>query len=242
MSRSQTQYPIRQNNEEFNTNFAMTNKPNPQVNMIQNPVNANRFNPCINEEDLKSDYQENDFPQRRGSIARKIKRSNSFSHKEFGLAQYTRFEDDDDEDAKEQEQVILNPKKTNPSGIRYTNTFFFDDYENMIKGHKIVRMKELRVIHDKNFIFGLQGIYEINGEVKTSQYHCFTNLPYSAVNEAIVLADEEYITSIEGSFVEVINGLKITTSKGLVYSFGIIDLSIHYSRIFRIAIPAGKKS
>lgn len=110
----------------------------------------------------------------------------------------------------------------------------------MIKGHKTVKMKELRVIHDKNFIYGLQGIYDIDGQVCSSRYHCFMNLPYSAVNEAVILADGEIITSIEGSFVEVINGLKITTSKGLVYTFGTIDLSVYYSRIFRITVPSGK--
>ena len=202
-------------------------------------MKTNNFNPWINEdEELKSEYQESEVPLRRGSIAgTRIKRSNSFSHD-----QYTRFEDeDDDENEKIQESIVLNPKKTNPSGIRYTNTFFFDDYDIMMKGHKTARMKELRIIHDKNFIFGLQGVYEIDGKDLTSQYHWFTNLPYSAVNEAILLAEGESITSIEGSFVEVINGLKITTSKGLIYTFGTIDLSINYAKMFRITIPNGKK-
>ena len=194
------------------------------------------YSPHTNNEDDSSSVssQEINSYRSRESIANRMRRSQSLVDRNNSTRYYTMLDN-------EEEKKICPPKKSNPCGMKYSNTILFDDYEELTKDHNTICMKQLRVIHDNNYVYGLQGVYEIDGKICTTRPHWCSFIPTFAINEAVILMDGETITSIEGTFVDVINGLKIKTSKGLIYNFGITDSNINYVKSFKHTVPFGKR-
>lgn len=132
--------------------------------------------------------------------------------------------------------------KTNAGGIQYQNTKSFDDYQELVKGHSSAELTQLRVLHDGYCIYGVQSIYTIDGREASSEPHCNRPLPAGVKNEVVMLSSEETILSIEGSYTDIVNSLKIRTSSGKVYRFGRIENhAITQEHAFNIAIPGGRK-
>lgn len=133
------------------------------------------------------------------------------------------------------------PSKSDMAGVLYDNTISFDDYEKHVKQLQGARLKELRVVHDDNCIYGLQAVYQADGNTVFGDIHCHNRLPTGVRNQAIMLGYNEVVTEISGKYIDIINGLKIKTSYGHTYSFGRVNVDTPHCKTFRIETPTGKK-
>lgn len=115
-------------------------------------------------------------------------------------------------------EIVCN--KSNVAGKVYSNTTMFDDYEALIKGSLNSYMYELRIMHDHDFIYGVQGFYQIDGKVVAGPAHFGKEVHTGCKNESLKLQYGECIISISGNYLDVVNGLMITTSLGKTYAFG----------------------
>lgn len=89
-----------------------------------------------------------------------------------------------------------------------------------MKGNFKANLFELRIMHDSDFIYGVQGFYQIEDKIINGPPHFGKDVNLGCKNEALKLQYGECIIAISGNYLEVINGLMITTSLGKSYSFG----------------------
>lgn len=132
---------------------------------------------------------------------------------------------------------FLNGIKSNVCGQAYADSFYFDNYNENLKGHNYVNMTEVRVIHDKNCVYGFQTVYKVDGVDTVSSIHSGKAVHESALFESVPLQYGETIVEINGRINEVIIGLKIITSTGKTYGFG----NYNDGKFFSLNIPPGKK-
>jgi hypothetical protein len=135
--------------------------------------------------------------------------------------------------------VISTLTQSNVSGKVHADTVQFDDYsqnKTTLGSSSNVRISELRVLHNSVYIFGLEAIYEVNGNSFSGGQHVGSELDYSVVNQAVPLAWGETITGISGKHGNVIDSMSITTSTGKIYTFGGSGGESSYS----VYIPSGK--
>jgi hypothetical protein len=118
---------------------------------------------------------------------------------------------------------------------------YFDDYQRLLKDKKNVAMKQLRVIHDGHSVFGVQGVYIIDGQIVEGQIHCRIPLPKTIKNEAIELSAEDRIASIDCKTNKIVKHMKVCTSSGKVYNFGNRYISQVGCQSFNVTVPRGKK-
>lgn len=126
--------------------------------------------------------------------------------------------------------------QSNVAGKVHADTTAFDDYKYTLKSKYSVRMTELRVIHDNEFIFGVEAIYEADGVSVSGGMHVGSEMNYNVVNQSVVLSDGETITGITGKHGTVIDSMTVKTSTGKIYQFGGSGGSFSYS----LYIPPGK--
>ena len=127
--------------------------------------------------------------------------------------------------------------QSNVAGKVHADTVAFNDYTTTLSGKYNVRLSELRVIHDNEFVCGLEAIYEADGMTISGGMHIGNETSYSVVNQSVVLGIGETITSITGQHGNVIDNITIVTSTGKVYKFGGSGGKTSYA----LYIPAGKQ-
>mmetsp|Transcript_12960 Transcript_12960/g.12949 ORF Transcript_12960/g.12949 Transcript_12960/m.12949 type:complete len:165 (+) Transcript_12960:817-1311(+) len=110
--------------------------------------------------------------------------------------------------------------KSNVAGKVYSNTIMFDDYESLIKGSLSAYLYELRIMYDSDFIYGIQGFYQVDGRTVAGPGHYGREVHSRCQNQSLKLQYGECIVSISGNYQDVVNGLMITTSLGKTYAFG----------------------
>jgi hypothetical protein len=135
--------------------------------------------------------------------------------------------------------VIPTLTKSNVCGKVHADTVQFDDYtsnKDTFTSFSDARLSELRVIHNNKYIFGFEAIYEANGQSVSGGMHVGNEMDHTTVNQSVVLAYGETITSISGKHGNVIDSISITTSTGKIYKFGGSGGKFSYS----VYIPAGK--
>ncbi|CAI2376048.1 unnamed protein product [Moneuplotes crassus] len=125
--------------------------------------------------------------------------------------------------------------KSTTSGKTHADTVAFDDYESHLKGKNNIEMTEIRVLHDGNLVFGVEGIYTADGLQYTPGTHVGKELNTATVNQSISLVGK-HITGISGRHGDVMDNLTITLSDGTSYSFGGTG-----GFAFSNFVPAGKK-
>lgn len=112
------------------------------------------------------------------------------------------------------------PEKSSEVGSIHPYTSQFDDYITHLSHAKDISLKELRVLHDSQQVFGIEGIYEADGVEVTPGVHVGTDLNPNVVNHSIVLDDGKYIREIYGTSGDFIDSLSITLSDGTNFNFG----------------------
>eukprot|EP00344_Euplotes_crassus_P005780 CAMPEP_0196997434 /NCGR_PEP_ID=MMETSP1380-20130617/3045_1 /TAXON_ID=5936 /ORGANISM="Euplotes crassus, Strain CT5" /LENGTH=440 /DNA_ID=CAMNT_0042413665 /DNA_START=122 /DNA_END=1444 /DNA_ORIENTATION=- len=134
--------------------------------------------------------------------------------------------------------------KSNVAGKVYSNTVMFDDYETLIKECLNAYMYEVRIMHDSDFIYGMQGFYQVDDKIVKGPAHFGNQVHTRCQCHSLKLQYGECIVSITGNYQEVINGLIITTSLGKVYAFGNYTSRCDTSKCttFSLVIPKGKRA
>mmetsp|Transcript_7704 Transcript_7704/g.8788 ORF Transcript_7704/g.8788 Transcript_7704/m.8788 type:complete len:228 (+) Transcript_7704:313-996(+) len=208
----------------------------PNTSRISAPINGPRFEPSINNErDTRSDnegsieemkYQEFDGEESKENISM-IKSFTGPAKMHGALVPIIASEAEDSFSSLDAAASLQRPKgveifctKSNVAGKVYSNTEFFDDYVSTIKGNYKAALYELRIIYDADFVYGVQGFYQIDDQTITGAPHFGKDVNTSCRNEAIKLQYGECIVSISGNYQDVVNGLMINTSLGKTYTFG----------------------
>lgn len=132
-------------------------------------------------------------------------------------------------------EAIEPPKPSAKAGKTHADTAHFDDFESHLKTKGSVELTEIRVLHDGNLVFGVEGIYAADGFQVSPGTHVGKELNTSTINQSISLVGK-HITGISGRHGDVMDNLTITLSDGTSYSFGGTGGSA-----FGNIVPAGKK-
>lgn len=127
------------------------------------------------------------------------------------------------------------PEKSAVGGYTHGDTVAFDDYTTVGSNHS-AKMTEIRVLHDGNMVFGVEGIYSSNGLSVSPGTHVGNEMTAGTQNQSVALPDGVYVTGISGKHGNVIDSLTITLSTGLSYTFG----GTGGDHVFSI-VPHGKK-
>jgi hypothetical protein len=112
------------------------------------------------------------------------------------------------------------PVKSKVAGKSHADTAAFDDYTSHLDGKNGLRMTEIRVLHDNNLVFGVEGIYEAGGYQVSPGVHVGNEMTSTTINQSIALPLGTYVTGISGRNGNVIDQLKIKLSNGTEYKFG----------------------
>lgn len=132
--------------------------------------------------------------------------------------------------------VVQPPVKTAVYGKTHPDTQHFDDMTGALAGKSNVRLSEIRVLHDGNLVYGVNGIYTADGVQVDGGVHVGTQMTANVQNQAIPLPPGTDIVQMTGRHGDVMDNLTITLSNGLTYSFG-----GQGGNPFQVDIPAGKK-
>lgn len=112
------------------------------------------------------------------------------------------------------------PVKSAVAGKTHGDTQHFDDFSVGLDGKHCLRLAEIRVLHDNNMIFGVEGIYEANGVQWSPGVHVGSEMSSSTINQSIALPAGTYITEISGRHGDVMDHLTIKLNNGTKYDFG----------------------
>lgn len=110
--------------------------------------------------------------------------------------------------------------KSNVAGKVYSNTLMFDDYKSVVEGSMTAYLYELRIMHDSDFIYGIQAFHQVDGKIAPGPAHYGKEVHTGCRNDSLKLQYGECIIAISGNYQDVVNGLMITTSLGKTYAFG----------------------
>lgn len=125
--------------------------------------------------------------------------------------------------------------QSNKAGKTHPDTAHSNDFQ-YLQGKSNIKLVELRVLHDNNLVFGIEGIYEANGQQIAPGVHVGKEMNSSTINQSIALSDHKYITGITGKHGDVMDQLSIHLSDGTNYNFG-----GNGGNAFSNIVPAGKK-
>ena len=128
------------------------------------------------------------------------------------------------------------PVKSSTAGKTHGDTQHFDDYDSYLSGKHGIRMTEIRVLHDNNLIFGVEGIYEANGHTVSPGTHVGNEMNSHTINQSISLPHGTYVSEISGRHGDVMDQLKIKLSNGTEYKFGGSG-----GHAFHNIVPSGKR-
>ena len=112
------------------------------------------------------------------------------------------------------------PQQSNLAGKTHPDTQTFDDYKTHMNGKTNVQLTEIRVLHDNNMVFGVHGIYNVDGQIIDGGAHVGNEMNSNTLNQSISLTGGKYITGISGKNGNVVDSLKIHMSDGTEYNFG----------------------
>jgi hypothetical protein len=125
--------------------------------------------------------------------------------------------------------------KSGKAGKTHGDTAHFDDFESHLKDKGQVELTEIRVLHDGNMVYGVEGIYTANGVQYTPGVHVGKEMTPSTINQSVSLHGK-HITGISGRNGDIVDNLTLTLSDGATYSFG-----GQGGNAFGNIVPAGKK-
>jgi len=128
------------------------------------------------------------------------------------------------------------PTKSSSMGKTNKNAIPFDDFLTTAQYCASARVHELRILHDKDAVLGVEAIYKAGEETASGGLHAEKAVSLGVKFESICLTPDEKITSITCFSGDAINGMSIKTSSGKNYKFG--DLSKGKSS--KVDIPDGK--
>ena len=128
------------------------------------------------------------------------------------------------------------PKQSGLAGKTHGDTQTFDDYKSHMNGKTNIKMTEIRVLHDNNMVFGVHGIYEVDGHQVDPGVHVGNEMNSNTLNQSVSLTGGKYITGISGKNGNIVDSLKIHLSDGTEYNFGGTG-----GTPFNNIVPAGKR-
>jgi hypothetical protein len=114
------------------------------------------------------------------------------------------------------------PMRSQQIGCINPDTTPFNDYESVVRPRGgIARIAEIRCVHDRKSVFGIEAIYEFpNGERVSGGMHVGKQMTPEATNNAIVLANGEQIKDVTARAGSWIHYLRIVTTSGRVLECG----------------------
>lgn len=130
------------------------------------------------------------------------------------------------------------PSKSSEVGNVHPNTELFDDFNKNLLDARDITLKELRVLHDEKTVYGVEGIYDCDGQEISPGVHVGTDLHHGVLNHSIVLDEGKYIREIYGRSGDFVDQLSITLSDGTNYNFGSPTAGLPFSNI----LPGGSKA
>jgi hypothetical protein len=111
------------------------------------------------------------------------------------------------------------PNTTSVMGKVHGDTKAFDDLKDSLHGKWNIRMKELRVLHDSKLIFGIQAIYEADGQHIEAPIH-HGPLSHGVVNQSVQLPEGTFIVGVAGRGGDVYDQFSVKLNNGTQYVFG----------------------
>ena len=92
-------------------------------------------------------------------------------------------------------------------GKIHRDTTAFDDYAAYLSTRVNVRLHTLRVCHDGKFVFGIEAMYEADGQVFSGGAHHGHEMKHGVINQEIVFGYGEYINAITLRAGDIVDGL-----------------------------------
>jgi len=128
------------------------------------------------------------------------------------------------------------PVVSSVAGKTHGDTVGFNDYTSHLDGKPAIRMSEIRVLHDNNLVFGVEGIYTAAGVQVSPGVHVGGELNSTTINQSVALPEGTWITEISGRHGDVMDQLVIKLNTGVEYKFGGTG-----GNKFANIVPSGKR-
>ena len=128
------------------------------------------------------------------------------------------------------------PVKLSGGGKVHPDTTAFDDVSQALAGRENIELSELRILHDGQFVYGVNALYNTSSGPVDGGVHAPAALPPNIVNQSVPLPAGTWITGVTVRSGDIVDNISIVLNTGLSYSFG-----GQGGNPTQLAIPAGGK-